>query len=35
VVKVDGIAGVAPAVTFDDGEVHTHPAADALLERLT
>jgi len=26
---------VAPAVTFDDGEVHTHPAADALLERLT
>ena len=34
-VEVDGTARVAPAVTFDDGEVHTHPAADALLERLT
>ena len=33
--EVDGIARVAPAVAFDDGEVHTHPAADALLERLT
>jgi pilus assembly protein CpaF len=34
-VEVAGIARVTPAVTFDDGEVHTHPAADALLERLT
>ena len=29
-----GSPRVAPAVAFDDGEVHTHPAADALLERL-
>ncbi len=35
IVEVDGTARVAPAVTFDDGEVHTHRAADALLERLT
>jgi pilus assembly protein CpaF len=34
-VEVEGIARVTPAVTFDDGEVHTHQAADALLERLT
>jgi pilus assembly protein CpaF len=33
--EAGGIARVSPAVTFDDGEVHTHPAADALLERLT
>jgi pilus assembly protein CpaF len=29
----DGVE-VAPAVTFEDGAVHTHPVADALLERL-
>ena len=34
-VDVDGVPRVAPAVTFDDGELHTHPAADALLERLS
>ena len=34
-VEVDGSARVAPAVTFAEGEVSTHPAADALLERLT
>ena len=33
--EAGGIARVSAAVTFDDGEVHTHPAADALLERLT
>jgi pilus assembly protein CpaF len=34
-VEVDGSARVAPAVTFAEGDVSTHPAADALLERLT
>ena len=34
-VEVDGSARVAPAVSFAEGDVSTHPAADALLERLT
>jgi pilus assembly protein CpaF len=32
--RCDGGIRVVPAVTFDEGTVRSHPAADALLERL-